>query len=52
MNRTLLAPTTTLAVGVARPCALGDGYAWLVKSQAPAIFMAHTTPRRLRRPPT
>jgi hypothetical protein len=52
MKRTLLAPTTTLAVGVARPCALGDGSAWLVNSQVPAIVMAHTTPRRLWRPPT
>ena len=52
MKRTLLAPTTTALVAVARPCALGDGYVWQFKSQVHAIPMANTTARRLRRLPT
>jgi hypothetical protein len=52
MMRTLLAPTTTAPVAVARPCALGGGYVWQFKSQVHAIPMANTTARRLRRLPT
>jgi hypothetical protein len=53
MKRTLFA-LTPVSTGVARPCALGDGYAWRFhKSQVNVIPMAGTaTARRLRRPPT
>jgi hypothetical protein len=50
MMRTLFAPTSTIAVAVARPRALG-GYAWQSKALVHGISM-NTTARRLRRPPT